>query len=498
MVGERLRPIGAPAVAAGPVPSTSITGLSSQQVMFGSPTGGIAQNSSFFFDGTNLTAPSLSLRGPALLTTGTTSLPSIGLIASSNTGINFPTTNRITLNIAGTEQVTINSSGQVGIGTTTPSRALDVAAGTQTSVLNVIAGATFGAQVNGTSAALTGGLTASSAVISNNLQSSVLNVIAGATFGAQINGTSASLSGGISASSGIFSANVQSSVLNVIAGATFGGVIDGTSILLTGGISATSALFSANVHTSQLLVDGTAQSSVFLAAAGTTSTPSYGNVGGGAGFNVYSSQTVSIVAGSKDGAWITSATFGLGTTAPVAQLHIGNGAFFYDRFAVTPVIAMRYANGSIGSPTSVLSGDVIGQWDVRPWNGDAYTSPLVVMRLVAGANITTVNYAFNYQFANCAAGTTVNSVRLQIVDRSVIIGGSTADAVGFFGTSGSSQAPAYTKSASTVTRTIPTTISTVIGAYSSAVIVGIANAVNALISIANNHIGDMQAYNLLR
>lgn len=105
-------------IPGGAIPSTDVTGLSSQQVLFGSAAGMIAQNSSFTFDGTNL----YSFAHQA--STGTTAAVSYGLRNAPNTGWNFATTNTAELDISGLQAVVVNSSGQVGIGTTAPTGTL--------------------------------------------------------------------------------------------------------------------------------------------------------------------------------------------------------------------------------------------------------------------------------------------------------------------------------------------------------------------------------------
>lgn len=461
----------------------------------------------------------------------------------------------------------------------------------QTSVLNVIAGATFGGVIVGTSVSLTGGVAATSAVLTGSLQSSVLNVIAGATFG-----------GAISATSGFFADGVRTSVLNVIAGATFGGAIVGTSIGLSGGITGSSAAFT-----------GIVEATAFRASSGTTAVPSYGMKNAAQGINFPTTAAISFVrlgveqiritsafgintttpvyalevgaigavtmarfgtpgstvaAGgiaitqgypsiafnryydSTKNQWAsfntgfghyismdwasgvlefhrnnvsataadstvigdvtvgginTSGHWGIGTTAPETPLHVSGNVLINQndltirQFAATPGVGFRRADGTSSAPTSVAGGVALGQFYLQGYTGpDGYTNGIQFLDVLTRGAFTSANYAYDLRFFNIAANSTVNTVRFQMRDNSVTIGGSTADAVGFFGSTGSTQATSFTLSASTATRTVPTTMSTAIGAYTSANMVLLAQKVNDLIAVTNNHLQAMKSYNLLR
>lgn len=73
----------------------------------GITTPGITNTGPFIFEGT-VTVPQ-----------GTAATPSISVTAGLNTGIYFPSTSSIALTTAGTQRVLVNSSGNVGIGTST-------------------------------------------------------------------------------------------------------------------------------------------------------------------------------------------------------------------------------------------------------------------------------------------------------------------------------------------------------------------------------------------
>ena len=75
---------------------------------------------------TDVSTGTLSATGVATFSAGTVSLPAITTTGDTNTGIFFPAADTIAFTEGGVESMRIDSSGNVGIGTTSPSFAVDV------------------------------------------------------------------------------------------------------------------------------------------------------------------------------------------------------------------------------------------------------------------------------------------------------------------------------------------------------------------------------------
>jgi hypothetical protein len=76
--------------------------------------------------GTASPSSALDVNGVATFSAGTVSAPAITTTGDTNTGIFFPAADTIAFTEGGTEVIRINSSGNVGIGTSSPTRKLDV------------------------------------------------------------------------------------------------------------------------------------------------------------------------------------------------------------------------------------------------------------------------------------------------------------------------------------------------------------------------------------
>lgn len=97
------------------------TAFTAGSVVFAGASGVYSQdNANFFFDDTN---------NQLLLGRGTASLPAFSYVGDADTGEWSPAANTWAVSTGGTERMRINSSGNVGIGTTAPSTKLAVSGG---------------------------------------------------------------------------------------------------------------------------------------------------------------------------------------------------------------------------------------------------------------------------------------------------------------------------------------------------------------------------------
>jgi hypothetical protein len=96
--------------------------------------------------GDTITIPSgatLSSTDPLVFPAGTASLPAITTTGDINTGIFFPAADTIAFSEGGTEAMRIDSSGRLGIGTTTPSAELHISKSADGSLTELILENTF-------------------------------------------------------------------------------------------------------------------------------------------------------------------------------------------------------------------------------------------------------------------------------------------------------------------------------------------------------------------
>jgi len=136
-------------------------GGSNTQVQFNS-SGVLAGSANMTFNGTILTAAgfsgplngtvgattpttgaftTLSATGVATFSAGTAALPAITTTGDTNTGIFFPAADTIAFTKGGAEAMRINSSGNVGVGTTTPTNGKFEVSGVSNTVAMAISGA---------------------------------------------------------------------------------------------------------------------------------------------------------------------------------------------------------------------------------------------------------------------------------------------------------------------------------------------------------------------
>ena len=106
----------------------------------------------------------LGVTGVATFSAGTAALPAITTTGDTNTGIFFPAADTIAFTEGGAEAMRINSSGNVGIGNTSPTSKLDVTSGTGYS--NISYKATGGFAVRGDGRVDIGGTTGINAYLS--------------------------------------------------------------------------------------------------------------------------------------------------------------------------------------------------------------------------------------------------------------------------------------------------------------------------------------------
>ena len=90
---------------------------------------------------------------------------------------------------------------------------------------------------------------------------------------------------------------------------------------------------------------------------------------------------------------INSTGVGIGTTAPVAPLHVVQGVstslgLLVDRFAGAATLRFRRANGSFGSESAVLSGNVLGAIQYQGYGASAYSTVRSAVEFIATENWT--------------------------------------------------------------------------------------------------------------
>jgi hypothetical protein len=90
---------------------TGLTSLTAGYIPFGAGTSAFGSSASLFWD---------SVNSQLAIAAGTDLLPSLSTVSDSNTGLYFPAADAIGFTTAGVERMRIISSGNVGIGTSSP------------------------------------------------------------------------------------------------------------------------------------------------------------------------------------------------------------------------------------------------------------------------------------------------------------------------------------------------------------------------------------------
>ena len=97
---------------------------------------GLASLASPTFTGT-ATIPTLTVSSSAGIPLGSATSPTLFFTGDTNTGLYSPGADQVALTTGGTGRLFINSSGSVGIGTSSPGALLDVAGNSRTTTLQI-------------------------------------------------------------------------------------------------------------------------------------------------------------------------------------------------------------------------------------------------------------------------------------------------------------------------------------------------------------------------
>ena len=100
------------------------------------------------------------------------------------------------------------------------------------------------------------------------------------------------------------------------------------------------------------------------------------------------------------------------------QVYIRTGSLYFDSYGTHSGIRNRRANGTLASPTQVLSGDLIGFWNALGYHDGAafHTISGGTMQFTATENYTSTAQGTSFRIGLCAAGTTTNTTRFFISD----------------------------------------------------------------------------------
>ena len=114
-------------------PNVRITSILPTQIGYAGSSGLMLGNANLTFNSAsntvttpNITSSGTVAAGTVIAGAGTASVPSISTTGNTNTGVYFPTTDIVAVSTSGSERLRVGTTGNVGIGTTTPGSKLDV------------------------------------------------------------------------------------------------------------------------------------------------------------------------------------------------------------------------------------------------------------------------------------------------------------------------------------------------------------------------------------
>jgi hypothetical protein len=102
--------------------------------------------------------------------------------------------------------------------------------------------------------------------------------------------------------------------------------------------------------------------------------------------------------------------------------YIRTGSLYFDTYGTHNGIRHRRANGTLASPSEVLSGDLIGFWNALGYHdggGGAkafHTAAGCAIQFFAAENYSPTGQGSNMRFLTTAVGSTVNTTRFFISD----------------------------------------------------------------------------------